>query len=830
MIKILARLMFMIVLALSPGISSAALTNEDLGVATTNSAVTTNEDVNNIMTEVMNQTIDYDSTSSSYDYLHDYMGQLWGTFIYGIWDTGDASDVSVLAYAVGFVNIVAMLLAVITFLYVYLLGAVGTAAEASVMGKDTSHVWVPIRTAAGFALLLPVPGIGGGVFSTIQVFIIWVIITGSNAASVMWYHTVDFIQDGNQISQETVAPNYLQYNITKSLVCTMYFLENRKDLDSMSTADSYVATYTIPNSDEVVGMESEKDVTFFTRNTTYTLGATNFASDISEEVTKVNFANGLCGSVNFLDSDSLDRDKSKNAMNNLRAAFGSSMDQASDVTLALDSAGFDKIREQYTSSSGLDQSTIQKFSNTIKESSISLQAAIESNIKSAALSDEERQSFKDEMKYGGWINSIQWFYEEKAGGNETKQLKDWARTATTFRGAPNLCGGVTDESDKETCGENQEELRIALQTIDQFYIDGAFTTTADLTHRINACGFGGNCATTNNDYNSTAIGQGVQNALFSGASGSMLSYVGLTNSSDGRVNPFNSMQEIGNTLINIGTIVWGANIIAASAAYGLQNEAQSGFITSKIVGVVFGTSFAAMLVKYTLISIGAAVLGLLSNGFILAYVIPFMPVLTWIAMLIGYLLFCIEAVIAAPLAVVMMFTPEGKGIVGSRLQSAINLLNACALRPILMTLGILACIQLSYIGFAILNTFFWKIAQDYVIVGSNAGNPIDSIASLIIYTSACYQICKLLINSMPKLNDQIMQWMSSGVGRQFGEDSLGMNAEASAGHLQKGAGASLAASQKAYKGKKPSQPQNPTPQNGNSAGGDTGGGASGGGS
>ena len=163
----------------------------------------------------------------------------------------------------------------------------------------------------------------------------------------------------------------------------------------------------------------------------------------------------------------------------------------------------------------------------------------------------------------------------------------------------------------------------------------------------------------------------------------------------------------------------------------------------------------------TLVPLMGALLGM---SFVMAMAIPFMPVVTWIMMACGYLLTIIEAVAAAPLAVIMMATPEGDGIAGQNMQRALQMINSIILRPTLSIVGLFAAMTLSYVGFSLMNTLFWKVA------GLNTTMGLYEIIGLItIYISMSLKMCEYMISVMYKIPDHILDWMGGGMTRDFGE-------------------------------------------------------------
>ena len=66
-------------------------------------------------------------------------------------------------------NMTVLTLGAIIVIYSLLVSTVNTAHDGEMLGREWSSVWIPIRTAMGFALLLPVKGSTS--YSVIQVFV-----------------------------------------------------------------------------------------------------------------------------------------------------------------------------------------------------------------------------------------------------------------------------------------------------------------------------------------------------------------------------------------------------------------------------------------------------------------------------------------------------------------------------------------------------------------------------------------------------------------------------------------------------------------------------------
>lgn len=791
----LTKILILLIVLLLPGAASA----QDAA----------SEEAMNVMESIFNVSPSYIEGGDRFEYQHRYLGSLFGTFIYQIWDSGDPDVITPLAYAIGFVNIISMLLAVITFLYVYILGAVGTASDASLLGKDNSATMIPVRTAIGFGLLMPVPGIGGGVFSTIQLLIVWIIVTGSNAASVMWYKVVDYIVDNpEQVLGTGSVDRTAAYDIGKMLTCSFMVqkqLQERQQpaASRISLASFHYEGHQVKPGSQGMLVETSNKYFFFGKQNEYSMSSEpEYVNELrNSSLLEIQFSNGVCGKAAFPHISKTDDERQEDvkfgiAVNGARSISGQMMNSVHRVVADLINQygdDFRNVREQYNSGGGGVGGDLAAYSERFRQiadtygKSMDGLLALELYEDSGAASDLENK-----LKYGGWMNSILWFYERALYSSGKVTLTNDLNRGFKFGSGPNLCNDIdySDDDQMEACGRDQEDLVLGLRTIDTFLVQSGFTDDAARRKISTACPFGPECGSTSH-INS---GQDLTDDSSRHFSATLLSLPYLAaghdvSSTGGKLNPFTVISDLGHNINRNAIITWAAIGVVkshtAAMADGIKHTQVPLLLkAAKIIGV-YAATMLQNFAMFTVYSIGPMVLGIIANGFILAYVVPFMPVLTWIAMLIGYLMMVIEAVIAAPLAVVLMFTPEGRGIVGTRLQSAINLINACTLRPMLMTLGVLAGVQLSYVAYEILNTFFWQVASNYL-----HGSPIDYIAVLVVYVTACYQVCKLIVSAIPRLPDQIMSWMASGVGRAFGE-SEAMSNEASASHLSKGMGAGL---------------------------------------
>ena len=151
------------------------------------------------------------------------------------------------------------------------------------------------------------------------------------------------------------------------------------------------------------------------------------------------------------------------------------------------------------------------------------------------------------------------------------------------------------------------------------------------------------------------------------------------------VNPFETVTAIGRKLNDAAMLVLAGSAAAFSSSESIKqrNSGLSGTVltiaTLGINKLLGGVSAGTLDYLKTLLLLVA--MPLMIAGFILAYIIPFLPIITWIQLVSGYLPTTVESCIAAPLAIILIVTPEGDCISVTRLERAMQLIAIAILKP-----------------------------------------------------------------------------------------------------------------------------------------------------
>jgi hypothetical protein len=162
------------------------------------------------------------------------------------------------------------------------------------------------------------------------------------------------------------------------------------------------------------------------------------------------------------------------------------------------------------------------------------------------------------------------------------------------------------------------------------------------------------------------------------------------------------------------TVAIAAMGLAALAASGTASTAATAFqiLTLNFTGAGL-TAAAHFLMNFLGTPIFMLLMGLLIPGLTIAFVLPMIPWVMWMAGVMGWLILVCEAVIAVPLWMLAHMTMQGEGLHG-RANEGYGLLFNVLFRPTLMLFGLfLGYFIFSAISFLIRQTF--GIAAGFVL-------------------------------------------------------------------------------------------------------------------
>lgn len=183
---------------------------------------------------------------------------------------------------------------------------------------------------------------------------------------------------------------------------------------------------------------------------------------------------------------------------------------------------------------------------------------------------------------------------------------------------------------------------------------------------------------------------------------------------------------------------------------------------------------------------GYAVPILATLGFSFATAIPSLPYVMWIVGVAGFLLLVIEAIIAVPLALVMMAHPEGDDLLG-RAEPIIGRIIEIFLRPLLMIVALVAGIAIFSLVVEVLDATYWRMMSGRLESGQSL---LGYVGALVGYLVILTMLAMLSFSQVLSLPGRILEWLGTWGGRSgdLGEGE----AQHTAGHAGAAAGRGVA--------------------------------------
>lgn len=737
------------------------------------------------------------------DLAHASFGRLFGTFIFKPFGGVEESTApTVLAHVLGYTNVIAMILGCVIMGYVILGGAVNTAASGELLGRSWSSVWLPMRTTIAFGAIMPASD-GESVFSVAQSLVMSMVILGSNSGTWIWEKGAAELKIGGAVISGTSFYDADQYrNVVEVMNCAIARRNMYIDVGDSDEIANGIGIAAAPSGYKYVNINAS--------------GITNLPGDFSS----VEFYD--CGTITAPMNTSANRSEGE-ATENASASAGESfwfsrtptewerkvvsdfrtkvktalpiyLNATASAIHSLHSSGFsaksiDAVLTETAEKRGEKGKAIIKELNEMAIAYRSLEDSYTKYYGDVSKSISENKAaqkyFEDQLKTGGWMRAGAWFFEasrfqglsmtlmsEVGNVGALSSNKGVGLVCNFSENAPGIFQPAKYVAKKlGGCEEKMQKLAehlALLPAVEKYAQKHGVKSSGAISSSVGAAiKISGRTETGDIDpkvINTLAMsgGQIVMNALAwlgcdnATGGGNVTECKAMTTDTSGMTSPFTMLSSIGHGLIQLSTTMWwiclGFVTVAGAAGGSLMAT----------VGV--GGAISAS-VYYITASIASALAGFMAMGFMFAYVLPFMPVMAWIMIIIGYLITVVEAVAAAPLAVIMMATPEGEGLSGANMQRAIQLINAIILKPSLAIVGLFAAMTMGYVAFALINNLFWTVASM-----QNTGAMIGFLATMSIYTALCYKCVQAMIDIMHRIPNDILEWMAGGVSREFGSN------------------------------------------------------------
>ncbi len=638
--------------------------------------------------------------------------------------------------------------------YTLFVSTLRTAHEGEALGRNWSSMWIPFKSATGFALMLP-KATG---YSMIQIFVMWVVVQGVGAANLIWNAALDYLGSGGAIIQPqtpslTGSVN-LASQILKSEVC-MFMIEDALDQDQKKVSQNNGTTAAlIPSFSQSITSpttDNQPDYTGDNPKIGFPGVVKNTDGSIYGSVVDPNkgYA-GICGNVSWAvaktpGSKQLADARSLAVVQVITDLIPYAQQIAKDY-------GPTQTNTQPTSLNTMNQNILHDAGNDyegIVGPAVNLLQNYRTGAQGAGLN-----SFVQGAKDDGWIMAGS-YYQSVVTLNRNYATDEQSYPTATF----------TFPTSK------LDSLPTGMKGLTSFFQD----SSSDLNQYISrqkvdatSNGQGKAFAIASYDLGSGIGGQFVS-ILTLGLSSIIQGYAELwgntglpttgANNAISVFNPVTSAATLGSGLVSLVASIW---IMGAVSVLGI----------AAVAGIVpcanpMGNAINSFLAWFMpMLSVLMGILFLL--GATLAYYIPMVPYILFLFGGIGWLIGVIESMAAAPLVAVGIMYPEGSHEIMGKAEPAVMLLTNIFIRPSLMVIGFIAGISLSYVGVWLLNAGFARAALAMAAGTQGLAWIFMPIAMMSIYTALIVQIINQSFGLIHLLPDEVLRWVGGG-GKQFGE-------------------------------------------------------------
>lgn len=699
----------------------------------------------------------------STDYFMNTLAMILGPIVphvTGIGGTdGDTDTTTALSILLGYVNTIALFVAVAWVLYVGFVGLLKTTHEGEWLGQKWSTMWVPLRIALAVAFVLPVFSMGHGQsYSAVQAAAVWVEGNAVGIADKAWSLTGQYIVTDpiGGVSMSRSKVNEMADGILNDEVCM--YASNR----SLQSANWGLGGATpiafIPSSQTTTTVSADEtaDIWNLGANTADNVwnGGTNGdghpISEVYEEdswgyQTGTPLGNKLlnflpipaaCGSIMY---------PAKAGNLGTGNAIGSSVKANIDnATWGISAA---QMQQLITGENVIAKDIVSYSPRPSRAAFATLIHTYEKNVITQALpaiaaaEKPEEQKFQNSMNTQGFMTAGSWWW----------QLMHMNATA---QDAINNIGTMTMPSVQTlSLGGMNARAQDRVQKFLAVYAE---------SHKS---GVAGSPASKMPQPTDLSIA-GALDGIFQGAVGNLGVYTADTHRQE---NPLLGIETIGTVLEAAGSGIYaleGMGDIDSGVASGLNKTPIVGIATKALSSSAKNLLNGPLGDLLTLIA--TACFGL---GLIMTVWIPMLPYIIWTFAMFGLLIFFVEFVFAAPFWAIAHMNPEGHEVVGSGGRGWMLMLQLL-LKPLLMVGGLVAGTALLYagawvlqhtIGGAILNTFTNS-------VGGFIG-PFDALAQVIIYCFMLIVFIDMSFGLIHKLPDLVMGWIG-GTSTDRGEGEM----------------------------------------------------------
>ncbi|MEK6730557.1 MAG: DotA/TraY family protein [Pseudomonadota bacterium] len=612
-------------------------------------------------------------------------------------------------------NHAVLVLGAITILYTTLIAIVNTAHQGEFLGKKFDSMWVPIRSVAGFALLIPV--MQG--YSSIQIFMMWVITQGVGAADSLWDAVVPAFDlagagHGGETSiqhSDTLQDAMKIEDVWKGIFC-MY--QQYRTAHGGALPPQPLIPYVF-NTDTVSPDRTLQRLFGKSRMNAYDYEKQDaYTYAFIPEENWGDKQNYTCGSL--LVPSGTWTDKPTDGINQQIPIL---MSQMQAVVDSLNTATYDYLKNG-----------VQPGTNPLVDLAYQVEDAL-----SGVSNSSDLTGWKETAETQGWMSAGQFYFDIVASSGAGKKYKTFDQSLKFWS--------------SDTYSQVDHGPPVSDPLLDSFESDADSQLGAG---SVAPAASTGNAA--GRAFRATGVWAGIVNILAPNfqnlyAEANSNNPIYLVN------DPLITIHQTGDDIIAKTMAFWTVSFgvaLTAAALSGTFSSVSPGFLIAQVV--------AAWLLLPLFALFGAVFV----FGITMSVYIPLIPFIIFLFAAIGWLFAVVETMLAAPLVALGIAHPEGHEVYG-RAEPAVQLLMNVFLRPSFILFGFISGILLMRISLTYLNLLFGG-AMSHILSGGGIAQLFKYLMVFAVYITLVIGIvnrCFALTHIIP---DQVLRWISNQT--QFG--------------------------------------------------------------
>jgi hypothetical protein len=719
-------------------------------------------------------------------------------------------------------NTMALTVGTLMVVYITVVGVMQTAHDGEFMGKKWSGLWIPIRMVFGIVALIPTKT----GYAAIQIIVMWVIIQGVGAADKLWTTVLKYQAVTGSIYQQidvsTINQTLIQQQMRglfDGLTCQATMRINQKPVE-MITGSGATSFYCLTHSGDSFCTDTDSLRLNITASPTYGIGPDSQCAKL-EYCDKSVYCSGSGEGAGNSELCNLTCDEQQKILQTIVTTYGSQIAlklaqtdyqyvyfhetagaKAPDFVRAYCDAkgltpeqccsvpppapfGTAPPEDKCALRTLLPSSYISPAPNYVRDNTYGNEVTIKtlyfpyamqpyvnssdfikaaSKAYAAAMAASVNEYFRNRMSSTtlsnwqaeaedyGWILAGSYYY--KMANSNKQNIKALSPPLTVTKG--NLPSA--------SYRNNYQTADILISAMD----DSAGSQTNNPTKSLPS-GFGSVISGTTGATASSLLATFMSNLSNNSCTGS--------DCSGGNANPLSSIATFGYQLMITAQLLFAA-VLAASFFITL-----AGTINPMVLGTGLTLNPVGEAIKSAISVVGPFITLLISalftEGALLGIYVPLIPYIVFTMGAIGWMIGCIEAMVASPIIALGILSPGGQHEVLGRAEQAVMLLFNLFLRPTLMIVGLMAAMLMSIVVVRMINSGFLAITSQII----SAPGLFEEILFIAAYISLIVTALNKTFSLIYHIPEKITTWIggtavSYGEGEALGEVKRGVESAA----------------------------------------------------